>query len=279
MIDLATLTGAIIVGLGHEKAGVFSNDDALCRAFMKAAEAVRLICQAGLYPANVRILDETEAFINGVADGSVAVMVLGFESADHPVDAWMSRALEITRACGGTPAEAGGDETASRRGMAGQWRDAFIRMPYYRDAMVGMGLISETFETAITWDRFPAFHDRVMSSLRDTLARVAGGGSVSCRFTHAYPDGPAPYYSVSGPGRRGAQLAMMEEIKTAVSDAILEGGGTITHHHAVGRYHHPWYVRQRPAPFGRALAGAKAVLDPAGIMNPGVIVDPRPRSG
>jgi alkyldihydroxyacetonephosphate synthase len=60
-----------------------------------------------------------------------------------------------------------------------------------------------------------------------------------------------------------------------VSETLLGLGGTITHHHAVGRDHRPWYDRQRPDGFARALAAAKATLDPRGILNPGVLLDPR----
>jgi len=246
--------------------------------FIQAAEAVRAIAQAGLYPANVRILDETEALNNGVADGTVSVMVLGFESADHPLDAWMARALELCRDHGGSVPQAAGttdDPAVTRSGQAGAWRDAFIRMPYFRDALVGLGFVSETFETAITWERFPAFHAEVLAETKRVVERVCGQGSVSCRFTHAYPDGPAPYYSITAPGRKGSQLEMMAEIKAAASETLIRLGGTITHHHAVGRYHRPWYDRQMPDGFRRALAAVKQELDPAGVLNPGVLVDPR----
>ncbi|HKI99346.1 MAG TPA: FAD-binding oxidoreductase [bacterium] len=245
--------------------------------FIQAAEAVRAISQAGLYPANVRILDATEALNNGVADGSVAVMVLGFESADHPLDVWMARALELCRDHGGTVPEAAhttDDPSVTRQGQAGAWRDAFIRMPYFRDALVGMGFVSETFETAITWDRFPDFHREVMAETQRAVKQVCGQGSVSCRFTHAYPDGPAPYYSITAPGRKGSQLEMMAEIKAAASETLVRLGGTITHHHAVGRYHRPWYDKQIPEGFRRGLAAIKKELDPAGVLNPGVLVDP-----
>ena len=246
--------------------------------FISAAEAVRSICQAGLYPANVRILDENEALVNGVADGSVAVMVLGFESADHPLDAWMARALECCRDHGGTVPEDAGDSTAdqsvTRSGQAGVWRDAFIRMPYLNNVMTGMGFVHETFETAITWDRFPDFHGRVMAEAERVVKEVCGQALVRCRFTHAYPDGPAPYYSFTAPGKVGSQLEMMAEIKAAVSELLIQLGGTITHHHAVGRYHRPWYDQQIPEGFRNSLAAAKQTLDPAGILNPGVLIDP-----
>ena len=90
-----------------------------------------------------------------------------------------------------------------------------------------------------------------------------------CRFTHVYPDGPAPYYTVLAPARRGAELEQWDEIKAAASEAIIAAGGTITHHHAVGRDHRPWYDRQRPEPFAAALRGGEGELDPAGGPQPG----------
>ncbi|RMD82737.1 MAG: FAD-binding oxidoreductase, partial [Candidatus Dadabacteria bacterium] len=94
------------------------------------------------------------------------------------------------------------------------------------------------------------------------------------RFTHVYPDGPAPYYTVFAPSRLDSQLEQWDEIKSAAAEAVVAGGGTITHHHAIGRDHRPWYDRQRPEPFARALRAAKRALDPAWILNPGVLVDP-----
>jgi alkyldihydroxyacetonephosphate synthase len=146
-------------------------------------------------------------------------------------------------------------------------------MPYQRDALARRSMIAETFETACTWDAFPAFHAAVTTAAQEAIAEVCGGqGVVTCRFTHVYPDGPAPYYGVYAAGRWGSTLAQWDEVKAAVSDAIAANGGTITHHHAVGRDHRPWYDAQRPAPFAAALAAAKQALDPAGILNPGVIV-------
>jgi alkyldihydroxyacetonephosphate synthase len=97
---------------------------------------------------------------------------------------------------------------------------------------------------------------------------------VTCRLTHVYPDGAAPYFTVLAPARRGEEAEQWWEVKRAASDAISAAGGTITHHHAVGRDHRPWYDRQRPEPFAAALRAAKAAVDPAGLLNPGVLVDP-----
>ena len=163
----------------------------------------------------------------------------------------------------------------------GAWRGAFLLAPYLRDTFVACGVLSETFETAITWDRFEEFHAVTMEAVRTKVAELcdapaegAGAPRVSCRFTHVYPDGPAPYFTVIAPAVRGGEVEQWDEIKAAAAEAVIEGGGTITHHHAVGRDHRPWYDRQRPAPFAAALRAAKAELDPAGILNPGVLIDP-----
>ncbi len=242
--------------------------------FEDAVEAVRQLTQSGLFPTNVRLLDRMEAMLNGAGDGSHDVVVLGFESADHAVDAWMERGLAIARELGGKYDEAASKaEDSNTSGAAGAWRNAFIKMPHFRVALISAAVISDTFETAITWDRFHSFHENVTAATEQAIEEVTGTkGVVSCRFTHASPDGPAPYYTYQALGRHGALLEQWHEIKSRASDAVIDNGGTITHHHAVGRDHMPWYERQRPDVFGLALQGAKDKLDPAGILNPGVIV-------
>ncbi|CAN5775230.1 FAD-binding oxidoreductase [soil metagenome] len=248
-------------------------------SFAAGAEAVRALSQAALFPTNCRLLDAGEALITaGVADVAEGggLLLVGFESADHAVGPWLDRALELCRDHGGTVPEGEvvlrEDASAGREGAAGAWRGAFVRAPYTRDGLVRCGVICETFETACTWDRFEELHATVTEAVRGAIAEVGGGeGWVTCRFTHVYPDGPAPYFSVIAAGRRGDELAQWAAIKEAASEALAAGGATITHHHAVGRDHDAWYRRQRPEPVGRALAAAKSALDPAGICNPDVI--------
>ena len=248
--------------------------------YMDGVNATRAVAQSGLFPTNCRLLDPGEGLIAaGVDDGS-SLLVLGFESADHPVDAWMARAVELCQDHGGRLPEgiktSGPDDTAAagRDGAAGAWRNSFLRAPYGRDALVSMAAIVETFETACTWSAFPELHAGATAAVEKALADICGGGWITCRFTHVYPDGPAPYFSVTAPGRFGSELEMWAEIKAAASEALLAHGGTITHHHAVGRDHRPWYDKQRPDPFASALVAAKQALDPAGILNPGVLIDP-----
>jgi alkyldihydroxyacetonephosphate synthase len=232
-------------------------------SFAAGAEAVRALAQSGLEPANCRLIDAREAKVTGAGDGAHALLVVGFESADHPVDAWAARARELCEAAGGT--------WEDRAGAAGAWREAFLRAPYLRDTLIAAGVFSETVETAITWERFPGLHAAVTGAVEEALG---GAGFVTCRFTHAYSDGPAAYFTILAPARRGDELAQWDELKRAASAAVMAAGGTITHHHAVGRDHRPWYDVQRPDPFAAALRAAKAAVDPDGRLNPGVLVDP-----
>jgi alkyldihydroxyacetonephosphate synthase len=261
-------------------------------SFAAGALAVRELSQSGLNPSNCRLLDEAESELTGAGPGGKALLVLGFESAHHPVDAPMALALEVAREHGGEPGEIRGQAAAEpRTGAArenppaddavGAWRHAFLAAPYLRDTLVACGVLSDTFETAITWDRFADFHTTIMETARAAVAEASdapseglGAPRLSCRFTHVYPDGPAPYYTIVAPARRGDEVAQWDEIKAAAADAVLEAGGTITHHHAVGRDHRPWYDRQRPERFAEALRAAKRALDPGAVLNPGVLIDP-----
>jgi alkyldihydroxyacetonephosphate synthase len=251
-----------------------------------AVAAVRQIAQAGLNPANLRLLDRVEARNALVADGTSEVLVIGFESADHDVSPSLARAVECARDHGGRPdvprivlpgsgsAQAAGSASAQAAGSGSAqiWRDAFLRMPYYRDELLGYAIISETFETAVTWDRFEELHAAVTAAVSAALAAERlGPATVSCRFTHSYQDGVAPYFTVLARGTHGDLDRQWWTVKVAASEAIMAAGGTITHHHGVGRDHVPWYRQERPDLFAAAIASAGRELDPAGIMNPGVL--------
>ncbi len=239
--------------------------------FTAGAAACRALAQSGLYPSNARLVDKGEAVMMGLGDGRAHMLMVAFESHDHPLDAWLERAVQLCSDCGGRQV---GRNSAQREPEAGseQWKAAFLRAPYLRDELLRRGLVVETFETAVTWDRFEAFHEAVRGRVRSAIAEICGAGFVTCRFTHLYPDGPAPYYTVLAQGREDAELGQWDAIKAAVSDVIIEEGGTITHHHAVGRDHAAHWRRQATPVFQDMLAAAKGAVDPSGIMNPGVLL-------
>jgi alkyldihydroxyacetonephosphate synthase len=253
--------------------------------YFAAVACVRAIAQSGLHPGNCRLLDPAETVFAGVGDGRTAILVLAFESDDHPLQAWMARALEIVSSHGGRyDAEAvarsisSEDSVEHRTGAAGAWRDAFIRMPYWRDPGVGLGVIMDTFETAVTWDRFETFYQSVKEDVGRAITRATGQQArLSCRFTHLYADGPAPYFTFAtraADGKVESALAAWRDIKLAANEVVVAHGGTVTHHHAVGRDHRSGYEREVDPLFRQMLAAAKHVADPHGILNPGVLIDP-----
>jgi len=243
------------------------------RDFTSGARAVRELAQSGLQPSNCRLLDEAEATITGTASER-ALLVLGFESADHPLGPWMDRALELCRDHGGEVADGPSLREPGEGSGGDTWRNVFLQAPYLRDTLIACGVLVDTFETAITWDRFDGFVAAVREAAEMAVREVCGDGRVTCRLTHAYADGAAPYFTVYAPARRGSEVEQWDAVKATASETLIAAGGTITHHHAVGRDHRPWYDQQRPDPFAGALRAAKRAVDPAGILNPGVLIDP-----
>jgi alkyldihydroxyacetonephosphate synthase len=134
---------------------------------------------------------------------------------------------------------------------------------------MGMGAMVETLETSHTWSRLSELHGAVAAAIHGSLDGQGTPGLVWCHLSHAYPDGASLYFTFISRARRGAELEQWRQVKRAASEAIVTTGGTITHHHAVGRDHVPYME----AEVGRAgldvLRAVKDELDPTGIMNPG----------
>jgi alkyldihydroxyacetonephosphate synthase len=263
------------------------------KRFEDAVNAARLLAQSGLYPSNCRVLDAKEALLHQVTQDGSSVLLLAFESADHPIEPWMERALSLATDLTGDVAEEPVYTTEILNSMlprssaspaspvpsldrdapdASLWKHAFLEAPYLQSALVSMGIVCDTFETSCTWSAFAKLHAAVGEAVEAAMRQACGAGIVSCRFTHVYPDGPAPYYTFVAPGRAGKELEQWAAIKSAASEAILANGGTITHHHAVGRTHREWWGKERSPLFEDALSAAKDRLDPSGILNPGCLL-------
>ena len=240
-----------------------------------ARDAVRALSQSGLYPTNCRLIDAAEAEVTGAGDGSHALLVLGFESADHDVERWMTLALDMLRRPRrdvGAPRPGG--ERVERRGrqLARGVPARPVPARHVRRDRRAVGDVRDRDHVGPV----PGVPRAVMErACRAPSARcaAAGIGHVPLHARLSRRARPRTTRS-SRPARRGAELEQWAEIKRAASDAVIAGGGTITHHHAVGRDHRPWYDRQRPEPFAAALRGAKAAVDPTGALNPGVLIDP-----
>jgi alkyldihydroxyacetonephosphate synthase len=248
--------------------------------YWDAVAATRDIVQARLTPANCRLLDTNEAMLNELAFDGSSLVVLGFESVDHPVKADLVRALEIARDHGGTCPDGpthrdlDAERAESDRGESteGKWRNAFFEGPYRFNALVSMGMLVDTFETAVTWEGFAALHEAIQKRVGAAMEEHCGAGFLSCRFTHVYEDGPAPYYTLIAPAKVGRELEQWREVKRAASDTLMEFGATITHHHAVGRVHREHYHEEVPDAYLESLRSMKRTLDSGGVMNPGALL-------
>ena len=264
--------------------------------YWEAVDATREIAQARLQPANCRLLNAEEAMLNELAFDGSQLLLVGFESTDAPgvPKESLSRALAIAEEHGGTwddpthenrEASATGrstgersdsgdrtEESAEREGEEGEWRSSFVEAPYTFNALVSMGVLVDTFETAVTWERFPDLHRALQENVHAAMQEACGAGFLSCRFTHVYEDGPAPYYTLLAPADVGEELEQWRAIKRAASETLDEYGATITHHHAVGRVHREHYHREVPDGYLDALRSMKRTLDPEGIMNPGALL-------
>ena len=245
-----------------------------------ALTALRLISQSGLFPSNCRLLDANEALFNGAGDGKSHLLILAFESADHDKKASLERALEIAKDNKGNFEVPSQDSQAHRSGSSGTWRNSFIKAPYLRESFTRRGIIQDTFETSITWDKSKDFIQAVKDDTSKAILEITGKPSlVTCRITHSYPDGLAPYFTFGAYATPSTMIDTWKEIKCATNEICVSKGGTVTHHHAVGRDHRPnGYDIQRDDLFSKVLIEAKAALDPKGIMNPGVLIDPKSKT-
>lgn len=247
---------------------------------LEAAEAIRRIVQAKLYPANCRLHDRVETSLYGLDDIDEELVVLGFESTDHPTDGDLDRAIEICEAAGGRcpdgPDHYGPGYDAERPDDSDvvRWGEAF-QMAGSGSSDLQLCVVGGTVETSVTWDRFEEFHEAMIESFTEAVEAECGMGYVSTRFTHVYPDGPAVYYTFRAPGDPDPdrRIEQWQRIKRAGLDTVMKYDLTPTHHHAVGRDHKEWYAEQIPENYGDVLRAVKGVLDPAGVMNPGVLVD------
>ena len=246
-----------------------------------ALNALRQISQSGLFPSNCRVLDSNEALLNGAGNGTEHLLILSFESADHDKSMALGRALEISKDNNGLfEPQSKNKEDAHRSGSSGSWRSSFIKAPYLRESFTRRGIIQDTFETSITWDRGFEFIEDIKAETTKAIKLITGKPSlVTCRITHSYPDGLAPYFTFGAYATPKTMIDIWKEIKLATNEICNSMGGTVTHHHAVGRDHRPnGYDKQRPELFSKVLISAKSTLDPKGVMNPGVLIDPQGKS-
>ncbi|MDQ0612763.1 alkyldihydroxyacetonephosphate synthase [Microbacterium sp. W4I4] len=235
--------------------------------FETGATALREVVQREVGPTVIRLSDEAETGVSlaqigkigkVLAKGASAVTVFEGEDAEHRRE----RTAALITAAGGS---------SSGRTAAEDWARTRFDGPYLRDALLDAGVFCETLETATTWSNLHALRAAVNAALKDGFADAGAKSFIMCHVSHVYPTGASLYFTVLA-GVKTDQLGVWGLVKHRVGDAIMAAGGTITHHHAIGRDHAPWLAEEIGETGIRILRAVKRELDPRGIMNPGVLL-------
>jgi alkyldihydroxyacetonephosphate synthase len=256
--------------------GVFFED------FQTGAEALRILAQQHALPDVARLSDESEtrmslalagdggvkgrlgrAYIGLRGMGSGVLAILGFDGTEETVAIRRSRTMSLLRAQGALPV----GESPGRAWLAGRFH-----APYLRDDLLTQGVMVETLETATPWSNVQSLHTAVGDAIAGTLAAGGTPALVMCHISHVYETGCSLYFTFIARQRPGQEIEQWHEVKGAACTAIVDGGGTITHHHAIGRDHRAWMEREVGAGGVAALRALKSELDPDGIMNPGKLL-------
>lgn len=263
---------------------------ALLPSWEAGLDASREILRNGAALSLLRLSDETETEV-GVTLGLRGHRILGAAAR-----AWLSLRGVPERACLallGAPADKPGgralDEAGAVLGRHGgvglgerpgrRWLADRYRHPYLRDALLDRGIGVDTVETAAPWSRLAELTRSVRAAIERALAAEGERCAVLCHVSHPYPDGASLYFTVffRCPEDVDRALARWAATKRAATEAIVVGGGALSHHHGVGAWHAPWLEREAGRDGVRAIRAVAAELDPAGTMNPHVLLDPADR--
>jgi alkyldihydroxyacetonephosphate synthase len=238
--------------------------------FATGTAALRAATQTGTGATVIRLSDEAETGVNlatsesigeqCITGGCLAITV--FEGTAAHTESRHAETRAVLAAHGGTSL---GEDPARA------WEHGRFGAPYLRDSLLWAGALCETLETATNWSNIPTLKAAVTDALTAALAETGTPALVLCHISHVYATGASLYFTVVA-GQRGNPIAQWRKAKAAASDAMVQGGGTITHHHAIGTDHRPW-MRDELGDLGvEILRAVKATLDPAGILNPGKLI-------
>ena len=237
-------------------------------SFAAGTTALRRLAHDGPLPTVLRLSDEAETALNltrpaelGAGPAGGCLGIVGYEGTTGEVERRRAGASEVIIECGGEPEARAGES----------WLRGRYRGPYLRDTLLDAGVLVETLETATFWSGLGALHAAVSDALRSSLSDQGTPPLVLCHISHVYPAGASLYFTVAC-AQLDDPVPQWWKAKAAASDAILAAGGTITHHHGVGADHRAWYAQEIGEVGVLALRAVKAALDPAGVLNPGVLI-------
>jgi len=237
----------------------------LFQSFHEGLEACRQLVRCELRPAVLRLSDEpeTETTIAMRAPSAAvraALLILGFEGIEQEVSWGWEQAESVLSRYGAQSLGQGPGEA---------WDRSRYDAPYLRDLLLDHGIMADTLETATTWGHYLDLYRAV----REAMATALGErGQVMAHLSHSYSDGGSIYYTFLAPHEKGNELGQWQRVKSAATQAIVEHGGALSHHHGIGSDHRPWMAAYLGAGGVRALAALKQAFDPRGIMNPGKLL-------
>lgn len=235
--------------------------------FTSGVEGLRRVAQQGNGPTVIRLSDEAETAVSLAQVGKIGKVLAKGTSVvtvyeGEGIDERRTRVSAHLAAAGGI---------SSGTGPAEDWLKGRFDGPYLRDSLLDAGVFCETLETATTWTNLQTLRSAVETALKGGFSAAGAKSYVMCHVSHIYPTGASLYFTVLA-GVRADPLGAWEPVKARVSDAIIAAGGTISHHHAVGRDHAPWLSQEIGETGMRILSAIKRELDPAGILNPGAVI-------
>lgn len=250
--------------------------------FASGVEAFRHMEQSGDVPDIARLSDEAETSLSialgstgGIAErvGKAYLKARGHANGCLVIVGWEGTADSVRRRRTLTRARLSDGGGARLGGKVGEsWVKNRFRIPYLRDQLIARGMMVDTLETATVWSNLPALYRAITDALERSIAESGSKPLVMCHISHLYTSGASLYFTFAGLQQPGQEFEQWQKIKAAASDAIVEAGGTISHHHAVGRDHARW-AHQEIGPLGtQTLRAVKRQLDPGGIMNPGKLI-------
>jgi alkyldihydroxyacetonephosphate synthase len=200
-------------------------------------------------------------------DSHAVALIAGFEGDAGEVAQSVKRFAALAKRLGAI---------SIGRGAGERWRASRFHGPYLRDPMMDRGVGVDTLETSASWAALDGLRQSVNRALETTIRETAptpdARGVVMCHISHAYRDGASLYFTYIFPRALDGEIAQWQAIKKSASDAVVAGGGTISHHHGVGEDHLPWMTAEKGALGIEVLCAIKHVFDPNAILNPGKLI-------
>jgi alkyldihydroxyacetonephosphate synthase len=267
----------------HRVPAVRRYEGLMFKSFRDGISAIRETMQSGMIPAMMRLSDPDETTVSlmlssqsattklglwmlerlGYAPSRESVMILGVEGDPETVKAERQVAVDACKRNGAF---------AIGKSVGASWLRERFELPYLRDVLLDHCILVDTLETATTWDKLEALHGAMKKSIEEAIAEMGVTGLAFAHVSHAYPDGASIYYTLVAPQVRGNEAKQWLRIKKAATDCIMKNGGTLSHHHGIGKDHAPW-IKQELGENGLGILRAvKKQLDPEGIMNPGKLL-------